>query len=336
MAEEATKEETVENVITTNDGTSILLTDNDTPKEEDEETNGYNWFGKDKPKIDDDDDDDDDDYSDDEDPSDKSVGDAPNAILPGQTLQQPDVGMIARAVQAGLKPDQIQSLTRTGGLQDTIEVLEATKSQSPGGEVDQGPKKFELDLDPEEYDEGVIESLNKMNDYHFEQVKALHDELKSLREERSSEKQQTEQQKEQEFLFKVDKRFASLHTENEAYGDIFGNKVAAEMNDKDEEARQQFANRVAVVQEMRRQRQAHPDKTDNEIMDIAIRVALPNEVTKIAESTVKAKVKRHRETRVSSRSTSKKGSTRTVDAKERGTKNAESWLKGRLKKLGLG
>jgi len=328
-------EEPKDNVITNDDGTSILLTDADQPKDLDE-GNGYDWFKEHGKTVDENgevvDDEDFDDEDGDEDPPDKGADGSPSTITGLQ--QEPDVGLIARAVQAGLKPEQIQSLTRTGGLQDTIEVLEANKG-SDGEAEEEGLKKFELDLDPEEYDEGVIETLNKMNDYHFEQVKALRDEIKSLKSERSEEKQQTEQQKQQQHLIWVDNRFATMHKENEAYGDIFGDKVAAEMNDKDEDARRQFANRVAVVQEMRRQRQAHPEKSDEDLLNIAIRVALPDQITKIAESTVKAKVKQHRNNRVSSRSTSKKGSERKVESTGRGQKTATSWLKGKLKSMGL-
>jgi len=292
--------------------------------------NPYDWFSSSKDDNDDDDEVDGDEETSAEDDSDADDDSSKAAAKPES--RQADVGLVARAIQAGLKPDRIAGMS-ADVLESAVEVLEeAMGSKSKAEEKEKETEKFKLKLNAEEYDEEVIGQLNEMNDYYHEQHKAMLAEIKELKKAREEDSERVQRESNSRFISWVDNRFVEMAEADSAYAEIFGKSKVDDMKENSTE----FKKRVAVIQEIGRQRRAHPEYSDVKLLDVAIRVALSDDVSKIAEGKIRSKVKNHKEDRVSVRSTGKERITgKTPEPISKGVKSAEGYVKRFLKKHGI-
>lgn len=319
------------------DREEILIDALDGPSPEDEtskkaDSNPYDWFSSSK-KDDNEEDEDEDEVDGDEETSaddDSDADDDSSSAAAKPESRQADVGLVARAIQAGLKPDRIAGMS-ADVLESAVEVLEEAMG-SKSKDEEKEPEKFKLKLNAEEYDDEVIGQLNEMNDYYHASHQAMLAEIKELKKAREDDSERIQRESNNRFISWVDNRFVEMAEADSGYAEIFGKSKVDDLKENSSE----FKKRVAVIQEIGRQRRAHPEYSDVKLLDVAIKVALSDDVSKIAEGKIRSKVKNHKEDRVSVRSTGKERITgKTPEPISKGVKSAENFVKRFLKKAGV-
>jgi len=287
----------------------------------------YDYWSDDDDKDVDDDDEDGEDGDDDSADDDSEADDISSDADEKPESRRPDVGLVARAIQAGLKPDRIANMS-ADVLESAVEVLEESKGSRHSDEDEKEPEKFSFDFD-DDYDEDVAEKLNKLNDHYHTQHKAMLAEIKELKKGRADDSERAQRESNNRFISWVDSQFVELAESDEGYADIFGKAKVDDLKDNSPE----FKKRVAVIQEIGRQRRAHPEYSDKKLLDLSIKVALSDDVSKIEAGKLRNKVKNHKENRVSVRSQGKERVVGKSEPVSRGTKSAESFVKRYLKKF---
>lgn len=187
-----------------------------------------------------------------------------------------DEKAVARAINMGLKPDEIQEYAKMGDLNTILDNVEQQRaSETPQEADEESTLDFKLELDPDYFDEEFTESLNQqIQEKVGGQFKALQDKIKKLEAERQRERIEAY---EREF----DAAIGSL---DDSLEPILGKEPGRKLDPNSE----QMKNREKVIQEVTNLVQS-PDyqgQSLSELVSTAVARVFPEQVKQVATRSI--------------------------------------------------
>jgi len=89
--------------------------------------------------------------------------------------------LLARAEKMGFTKYEAQSFSNAEDLKRTLDILDGAGDAKPGGEKDSEKEpEFKIDLNPDEYDEKVINTFEGLNKFHTDRYSALETKLNQV------------------------------------------------------------------------------------------------------------------------------------------------------------
>ena len=181
--------------------------------------------------------------------------------------------LVGKALEAGMKPQQVMKFSSPTDLEAAIEMLAPEKADS-------APEEPDFDqLNPEEFDEKLVGSMKKLHDYHnkrFDQLKQQLDEtLESIH-----------SRQQQEVVNQFDSMANSLPKE---WGKVLG-------ENRPEPGSQAYKNRSRLFKEMKVLEQvrsrAGEKVSEDELFEQALKMTFPKTAEKVSTKRLSNKLRK--------------------------------------------
>lgn len=174
------------------------------------------------------------------------VDEQPDKEKPAEQKAKPSPELLTRAAKAGLTLSQAMAFSSPEDLEGALAIFEASTRKADdkpaGADGKKGeeelPEKFDCGLNPDEYDEGLIKSMNAMGQKMLDKINALTTELKAKGGSGTSNDAAIAAH-----TSWLDSKFAGLGAESE---DLFGKGNVGEI----EPGSEAYKNRAAVDREV--------------------------------------------------------------------------------------
>lgn len=205
-----------------------------------------------------------------------------------------DDSLLDRAHKAGLTISEAKAFGSPEALEQGLNLLE--KQSVPDGGEDaevEGDSDNELGLkrlDPDEYDEDVIQIVDSQNDV----IRKQHEELKGLKEQIQAQEDNMRMFQEEQYYEKVDDAFEGMT----GWADIIGKGRQSDMVD----GSQELKNRIAILEEMavlgRADAEAGRQTPIKKQLEKAANLVFSEHSAKVERARIKASVKRRDKSKV--------------------------------------
>jgi len=162
--------------------------------------------------------------------------------IPAEVDEEEDKALLDRAGKAGLTEAQVKSFSSKEDLEAAVGILESRHPEKEAEKKVVEDKPYDCGLDPDVYDKGLIEAVNKMGNDFKAELKALKDENAALKTNVDTFSERDKQKAAAEHTDWFDEQLAGL----DGFDDVFGKGTYEDVNKGSNE----FKNRKALDQEM--------------------------------------------------------------------------------------